>query len=79
MCFSVIIVTLLQEDRAAHFNKNVVKAFYTAGNLYEVGQRSFMYEGYGNTHPDKSLYLIRILRQMKFEARKLWSDTLNKH
>ncbi len=25
-----------REDRAAHFNKNVVKAFYTAGNLYEV-------------------------------------------
>ena len=25
-----------KEDRAAHFNKNVVKAFYTAGNLYEV-------------------------------------------
>lgn len=25
-----------REDRAGHFNKNVVKAFYTAGNLYEV-------------------------------------------
>ena len=28
-----------KEDRAAHFNKNVVKAFYTAGNLYEVKAR----------------------------------------
>ncbi len=36
-----------QEDRAAHFNKNVVKAFYTAGNLYEV--KYFWYKEWGVT------------------------------
>ena len=32
-----------KEDRAANFNKNVVKAFYTSGILFEVGVHKVPY------------------------------------